>query len=150
MHPTTTNDILFLKRLRFLKAALDNDQSVSNFAVPFEEDKAFTLQPNEAKPAILNNDARTGLSTAPAGGNGKRQRQVFSLEDDPEERPLALTNGGINDDLNDTQPQMKALFNPPADGGRNHKLPPKTATTGRARQNSKRAGNSLNLHAATT
>lgn len=37
----TTSDILFLKRLLFLKAALDNDQSVSSFAVPFDEDKAF-------------------------------------------------------------------------------------------------------------
>ena len=48
---------------------------------------------------------------------------------------------------------MKALFNGPADGGRNQKLPPRTAvTTGRARQSSKqtRAGNSLNLHAATS
>ena len=39
---TTTSDILFLKRLLFLKAALDNDQTISNFAVPFDEaDKAF-------------------------------------------------------------------------------------------------------------
>ena len=46
---------------------------------------------------------------------------------------------------------MKALFNAPGDGGRNQKLPPRTAvTTGRARQSSKRAGNSLNLHAATS
>ena len=111
-HPTTTSDILFLKRLLFLKAALDNDQSVSNFAVPFEEDKAFSLQPNEHTPAIMNevNTAhatlssigRTGLSTAPAGGNGKRHRNYTALEEDPDERPLALTNGGINDDLNDS------------------------------------------------
>lgn len=33
-----TSEILFLKRLLFLKAALDNDQCISNFAVPFEED----------------------------------------------------------------------------------------------------------------
>ncbi len=40
----TTSDILFLKRLLFLKAALDNDQTLSNFAVPFDEDsKAFNL-----------------------------------------------------------------------------------------------------------
>ena len=35
---TTTSDILFLKRLLFLKASLDNEQSLSNFAVPFDED----------------------------------------------------------------------------------------------------------------
>ena len=38
----TTSDILFLKRLLFLKASLDNDHSsLSNFAVPFDEDKVF-------------------------------------------------------------------------------------------------------------
>jgi len=38
----TTSDILFLKRLLFLKASLDNDySSLSNFAVPFDEDKVF-------------------------------------------------------------------------------------------------------------
>ena len=50
----TTSDILFLKRLLFLKAALDNDQTMSNFAVPFEEDKAFQLQPGEVKPLMPN------------------------------------------------------------------------------------------------
>jgi len=43
-----------LKRLLFLKAALDNDQSVSNFAVPFEEDKAFQLSHGEEKPRQLS------------------------------------------------------------------------------------------------
>lgn len=41
---TTTSDILFLKRLLFLKAALDNEASSSNFAVPFDEDKTFRIQ----------------------------------------------------------------------------------------------------------
>ena len=50
---TTTGDILFLKRLLFLKAALDNDQTISNFAVPFEEDKAFQLNIGEEKPPRL-------------------------------------------------------------------------------------------------
>lgn len=44
---TTTSDILFLKRLLFLKAALDNEASTSNFAVPFDEDKAFRLTAQE-------------------------------------------------------------------------------------------------------
>ena len=37
---TTTSDILFLKRLLFLKAALDNEVAMSSFAVPFDESKA--------------------------------------------------------------------------------------------------------------
>ena len=99
----TSSDILFLKRLLFLKAALDNDQSLSNFAVPFEEDRAFQLQNGEPKPPMLT-DLRGGVSTAPVGINGGRRerlQQPLSLEAD-EEKPLALTNGGINDDLNES------------------------------------------------
>lgn len=71
--PNTTSDILFLKRLLFLKAALDNDQSISTFAVPFDEDKAFQLGPSEVRPSMLQNgELRGGISTAPADGNGQR------------------------------------------------------------------------------
>ena len=100
----TTSDILFLKRLLFLKASLDNDySSLSNFAVPFDEDKVFQLRPGEAKPTFTA-DLRPGLSTAPAG-NGKRERieMPFALEERHEEKPLAITNGGFNDDLNESQ-----------------------------------------------
>ena len=69
--PNTTSDILFLKRLLFLKAALDNDQSISTFAVPFDEDRAFHLGQGEVRPSMLGNgDMRVGVSTAPADGNG--------------------------------------------------------------------------------
>ena len=52
----TTSDILFLKRLLFLKASLDNDATtLNNFAVPFEEDAGAHL-------AYMN--ARAGLGTA--------------------------------------------------------------------------------------
>ena len=37
----TSNDILFLKRLLFLKASLDNEASLANFPVQFNEAKAF-------------------------------------------------------------------------------------------------------------
>jgi len=62
------------------------------------------LRAGEVKPTY--GDIRNGLSTAPVGGNGKRERMImpYALEDSPEERPLAITNGGINDDLNETQP----------------------------------------------
>ena len=36
-----SNEILFLKRLLFLKASLDNETQFNSFAVPFEEEKAF-------------------------------------------------------------------------------------------------------------
>ena len=71
----TTSDILFLKRLLFLKAALDNDQTLSNFAVPFDEDKAFNLHQGEVRPPALTHDAvRAGVQTAPAGINNRRDR----------------------------------------------------------------------------
>ena len=66
------------------------------------------------------------------------------LEEDTEEKPLALTNGGINDDLNDSQPAMKALF-PPA--GHANKVPPRTAGQKVRPNKQRRVGNSLNLHA---
>ena len=112
----TTSEILFLKRLLFLKAALDNDQTISNFAVPFEEDRAFQLNAGETRPPMIG-DINRGISTAPVTIDGKRKRletAPLSLEDDPEEKPLAITNGGINDDLTESQqPPMKALFPPP-------------------------------------
>ena len=44
-------------------------------------------------------DGRMGLSTAPAGGNTKRNPPMsFNSDESPDERPLALTNGGFNDD----------------------------------------------------
>ena len=149
-----TSQILFLKRLLFLKAALDNDQSLSNFAVPFEEDKAFHLKSGESRPLGYSSNGgesagnnRPGLMTAPADGNGKRTRlvqhsQPFHLEADQEEKPLPITNGGFNDDLNDSQPPMKALLPPNA--------PPRPSKTAQSRHrpNKKRGGNSLNLHAA--
>ena len=39
---TTTSDILFLKRLLFLRASLDNEDGLSNFVVPFEDEKTKT------------------------------------------------------------------------------------------------------------
>jgi hypothetical protein len=59
--------------LLFLKAALDNDQSLSNFAVPFDEDnKAFKFGPNDSKPPHMLNKIRKGISTAPVDVTGKR------------------------------------------------------------------------------
>ena len=119
-----TSEILFLKRLLFLKAALDNDQSVSNFAVPYEEDKAFELSQNEARPA-LQNDMERFVQTAPEGG--RRQRLgPLRLEEDPDsEKPLAIGNGGFGDALDDSPEQpAKAILPPP---GHQQRQPPKTA-----------------------
>lgn len=94
--------------------------------MPFEEDRAFQLNTGEERPPHLSELTR-GVSTAPVTIDGKRKRLdvPLSLEDDPEEKPLAITNGGINDDLNDSnQPPMKALFPPPMHPQR---PPPKTA-----------------------
>lgn len=99
---TTTSDILFLKRLLFIKASLDNEQSISNFAVPFDEDKTFSSKTFEKKVKEIE-AARTAVNTAPTGAKRPpRVNMPYALEDDPEEKPLALTNGGLNDDLNDS------------------------------------------------
>ena len=112
---TTTSDILFLKRLLFLKAALDNDMSSSNFAVPFDENTAFRMTHSDAQhPGMIANENRAGVQTAPVGGYGRRKKSaepVYMLEDE-EEKPLALTNGGNNDDMYGSLPQMKAVQSP--------------------------------------
>ena len=51
---------MFLKRLLFIKASLDNEQSISNFAVPFDEDKTFQMKTFEKKLADIE-AARTGI-----------------------------------------------------------------------------------------
>lgn len=38
----TTSEILYLKRLLFLKASLDNENTVNSLQVPLSEDRAFT------------------------------------------------------------------------------------------------------------
>jgi len=53
-----------------------------------------------------NGENRQGVQTAPVG-QGRRPRMVDNrysnmLEDDTEEKPLALTNGGYKDDLDDS------------------------------------------------
>ena len=66
----TTSDILFLKRLLFLKATLDNEATMNSFAVPFEEEKLA---------------ARTQARTSSNGrGANSREREAA---------PLMLTNG---------------------------------------------------------
>ena len=45
---TGSNDILFLKRLLFLKATLDNEITVNNFNIPFGEESL-------PKPPLDNN-----------------------------------------------------------------------------------------------
>lgn len=57
----------------FLKAALDNDQNSSNFAVPFDEDKykAFKIGPTETNAALMSG-LRKGINTAPVDVTGKR------------------------------------------------------------------------------
>jgi hypothetical protein len=35
----SSNDILFLKRLLYLKASIDNEATLNTFSVPFEQEK---------------------------------------------------------------------------------------------------------------
>ena len=37
----TTNDIMFIKRLLFLRASLDSEGDLTNLAVPFEDEKTI-------------------------------------------------------------------------------------------------------------
>jgi len=43
----STSDILFLKRLLFLKASIDNEQTVNTFSVPFAQEQARDMAPAE-------------------------------------------------------------------------------------------------------
>jgi len=54
-----TSDILFLKRLLFLKATLDNETTFNNFAVPFEEEKMFSSKYGSAGGSTYNAGNRT-------------------------------------------------------------------------------------------
>ena len=143
---TATSEILFLKRLLFLKAALDNDQSVSNFAVPYEEDKAFDLTPNEVKPN-MQRDYNRAVMTAPIEGGRRQRLDPLQLDDDPEcEKPLAITNGGFADELNDSPEHLnKAILPPP---GHQQRQPPKTAAAKIRPHKQQKKHNSLNLHVA--
>ena len=75
-----------------MKASLDNDAtSLSNFAVPFDEDGGA----HAAKMRV-----RAGIGTAPAGdgrNDGLTGTSPPRLEVDSEEKPLMLTNGGVED-----------------------------------------------------
>ena len=96
---------------------------------------------------MIGNENRAGVHTAPAGqGRRRRSDQPYSnmLEDDTEEKPLALMNGGFKDDLNESQPTMKAVLPPPA--GHMNNRPPRTAGT-KHRPNKRQGNNSLGLHA---
>ena len=97
---------------------------------------------------MIGNENRAGVQTAPAG-QGRRPRidQPYSnmLEDDTEEKPLALMNGGFKDDLNDSQPAMKAVLPPPPGHGNNR--PPRTAGTKHRPSKRQQGNNSLGLHA---
>lgn len=40
----TSSDILFLKRLLYLKASIDNEATLNTFSVPFEQEKQRDMQ----------------------------------------------------------------------------------------------------------
>ena len=54
--------------------------------------------------------------------------------EDEEEKPLALMNGGFKDDLNESNPAMKAVLPPP---GHANRVPPRTAAA-KVRPNKRR------------
>jgi len=53
-----TSEILFLKRLLFLKASIDNESTLNTFSVPFEQEKARDI----ASPDQLMIDTHAVLS----------------------------------------------------------------------------------------
>jgi len=71
---------MFLKRLLFLKASLDNETQFNSFAVPFEEDRAFKSAVNSSSQPRLD---RAGLTSAPAGDmKGNTDLMAWHLEDE--------------------------------------------------------------------
>ena len=60
-----TSEILFLKRLLYLKASIDNESTLNTFSVPFEQERARDV----ATPEQLLLDTQAVLS----GGRETRQ-----------------------------------------------------------------------------
>lgn len=116
----TSNDILFLKRLLFLKASLDNETQFNSFAVPFEEEKAFKQQ------SMLTNE-RAGLMSAPAGDVKNNTRDLMAWEAETEEQPLAITNGETDGE------QTNLALLPPSGLNTSVRGAPRTAAGNRGR-----------------
>ena len=54
----TSSDILFLKRLLYLKASIDNEATLNTFSVPFEQEKMRdVIQSNEHQIMQFNQGA---------------------------------------------------------------------------------------------
>ena len=123
----TTSDILFLKRLLFLKASLDNESSINNInSLPLGEDGAFSQPVSRGScHTRYGSRAKPGLSAATTAG----QIECTTAAGDGSET-LAITSGhsgGVED-----QGQMLQLM--PGPNG-----PPKTAV-GRQRTRAGVAG----------
>lgn len=67
----SANEILFLKRLLFLKASLDNETTLNNFPVSFNDTKVFKSD----------------------NGLPYNQMNNFDFQSEKEQAPLMLTNG---------------------------------------------------------
>ena len=73
----TSNDILFLKRLLFLKASLDNEGSLASFTVPFNDAKTFKHDSGLSETQIANFDLHSD-----------KQETTLMLQNAEEAQPL--------------------------------------------------------------
>jgi hypothetical protein len=55
-----TGEVLFLKRLLFLKASIDNESTLNTFSVPFEQEKMRDVA-TESKLMIKNEGVASGF-----------------------------------------------------------------------------------------
>lgn len=59
----TSNEVLFLKRLLYLKASIDNESTLNTMSVPFEQEKLRDNAPNDYKMidtnAVMSSDRRS-------------------------------------------------------------------------------------------
>ena len=104
-----TNDILFLKRLLFLKATLDNETTFNNFAVPFEEDKTF--HSNYKAPSSTGNRTLSG-------GRNDTKSDAYEVQSQPQ--PLAIAIG-------DNEPMLQIMPPQTAPAGLPKPVAPRTA-----------------------
>ena len=118
--------------------------------MPFEEDQAFKLIQGEQRPPSLSEiGGRRTAATAPItiDENRKTADQPLTIDYEHDvDKPLAITDGGLSEAMNDAQP-MKALLPP---SGVQQRRPPATAGAKVRPSKMRKQHNSLNLRVPVT
>lgn len=89
----TTTEVLYMKRLLFLKAALDNESTVNTVALPLEEDAAFEHPPMSSKSHTARYKTNAARSKRLNSATSKNLHRGDVTTADASEPTLAITSG---------------------------------------------------------